>query len=222
LRHHVNALGLAALAALAAPARAGTPAPGFSDSLVVGGLQAPTASAFLPNGMLLITEKGGSLKLFDGSSATTLVTVPVCTTSEMGLLGVAVDPSFSSNGFIYLYRTKAGAGGCATPTDRFNQVVRVTLSGGAVNPASLTELLSGIRTDNGNHDGGVLRIGPGSATTSAAPARRRIRMPRTLGRSMARFCASTSTARRLPTTPSSVWPTRAARSGPSGSATRSA
>ena len=81
--------------------------------------------------MLLITEKGGNLKLFDGSSTTTLVTVPVCTASEMGLLGVAIDPNFSSNGFIYLYRTKAGAGGCGTSTGRFNQVVRVTLSGGS-------------------------------------------------------------------------------------------
>ncbi len=160
MRQHVNALVLAALVTLATTAHAGTPATGFTDSLVVGSLQAPTAIAFLPNGNLLITEKVGNLKLFDGSTTTTLVTIPVCTASEMGLLGVAIDPGFSSNGFIYLYRTKAGAGGCGTSTGRFNQVVRVTMSGGTVNLASLTELLSGIRTDNGNHDGGVLRIGP--------------------------------------------------------------
>src|SRR5262249_62001750 len=89
------------LLALATPAHAGTPAAGFSDSLVVGGLSAPTAIAFLPDGKLLMTEKGGNLKLFDGSSTTTLVTIPVCTASGMGLLGVAIGPSCSSNGVIY-------------------------------------------------------------------------------------------------------------------------
>ena len=34
------------------------------------------------------------------------------------------------------------------------------MSGNTVVAGSLTELLTGIRTDGGNHDGGVLRIGP--------------------------------------------------------------
>ncbi len=175
---------------LIARAWAGIPEPGFTDSLVVGGLNSPTAIAFLPDGRLLITEKAGALKLFDGSATTTLVTIPVCSGSEMGLLGIAVDPNFSTNGFIYLYRTKAGAGGCGTSSGRFNEVVRVTMSGGSVNLASLTVLLSGIATDNGNHDGGVLRIGPdgklwvgvgdtGLGDNMAGPARRRTRTRRT-------------------------------------------
>ncbi|HLK11338.1 MAG TPA: PQQ-dependent sugar dehydrogenase [Candidatus Binatia bacterium] len=148
-------------------ARAGTPAPGFTDTPYVTGLSNPTAIAFLPDGRLLVAEKGGfggaadaALKLFAAGSTTTLVTIPVCTDAEMGLLGIAIDPAFAANGFVYLYRSAAGAGGCGTPTGRFNQVVRVTMAGGSVDPASLTVLLDGIRTDNGNHDGGVLRIGP--------------------------------------------------------------
>ncbi len=151
---------------LAVAARAGTALPGWMDAAYVTGLAAPTAIAFLPDGRLLITEKGGfggaanaALKLFDGTSTTTLVTLPVCTDSEMGLLGVAVDPAFATDGFIYLYRSAPGTGGCGTATGRFNQVVRVTMAGGTVNPSSLTVLLDGIRTDDGNHDGGVLRIG---------------------------------------------------------------
>ena len=34
------------------------------------------------------------------------------------------------------------------------------MSGDTVVPGSLTERLTGIRTDGGNHDGGTLRIGP--------------------------------------------------------------
>jgi len=79
----------------------------------------------------------------------------------MGLLGIALDPAFGTNGFIYLYRTKPGPGGCGTNVGRFSQVVRVTFGpGNTVGIGSLVELLDGIRTDNGNHDGGVLRIGP--------------------------------------------------------------
>ncbi|MEW6269823.1 MAG: PQQ-dependent sugar dehydrogenase [Thermodesulfobacteriota bacterium] len=154
-------LTLASLVLLAsATAHAGTPAPGFTDTPVATGLTAPTAVAFLPDGRLLVTEKGGALKLVDGGVASTLVTIPVCTGSEMGLLGIALDPDFASNGFVYLYRTKPAAGGCGSATGRFNQVVRVTMAGDAIDIGSLAELLTGIRTDFGNHDGGALRIGP--------------------------------------------------------------
>ncbi len=149
---------------LAAPTigHAGTPAPGFDDTLFMGSLSQPTAVAFLPDGRMLITEKGGDLVLTDGVTTTTLISIGVCAGSEMGLLGVAVDPSFGTNGFIYLYRND-DSGGCASATNRFSQVVRVTMGpGDTVNPLSLTVLLTGIRTDNGNHDGGVLRIGPDS------------------------------------------------------------
>lgn len=152
-------LALAVLT-LAASARAQVPAAGFVDTTFQGGLDTPTAIAFLPDGRLLVTEKGGALELSDGASATTLVTLGVCSDVEMGLLGVAVDPSFTSNGFIYLYRTD-DSNGCGSATGRFNQVVRVTMGpGDTVDPMSLVVLLTGIQTDNGNHDGGVVRVGP--------------------------------------------------------------
>jgi glucose/arabinose dehydrogenase len=159
---------------LAPAAHAGTPAvAGFSDTRVASGFNSPTAIAFLPGGRILVTEKGSggttlagsaALKLISAGAVTTLTTIPVCTGSEMGLLGIAVDPNFASNGFVYLYRTAPDAGNsCADSTGRFNQVMRVTMSGNTVVPGSLTQLQPGVlqmRTDNGNHDGGGLRIGP--------------------------------------------------------------
>jgi len=148
-----------ALLAVTPAAQAGTPPSGYSDNVVASGLSSPTAIAFLPDGRMLVTEKDGALKLVSGGTASTLVTVPVCTASEMGLLGVAVDPSFTgSSGSIYLYRSFGPD--CTTSTNRFNQVVRVTMTNGSVNISSLSVLLTGIRTDGGNHDGGGLRIGP--------------------------------------------------------------
>jgi glucose/arabinose dehydrogenase len=160
---HAIRYTLAALAVgltLALPPAVAAPPAAFSEQVVASGLSSPTAIAFLPDGRLLVTEKGGALKLVQGGSVTTLTTIPVCTGSEMGLLGVAPHPSFQSNGLVFLYRTKPAPGGCASATGRFNQVVTVQMSGNTVVPGSLTELLTGIRTDNGNHDGGTLRIGP--------------------------------------------------------------
>ena len=144
---------------LAGTAHAGTPISGFTDTQVVGSLSTPTAIAFLPDGRLLVAEKGGALKLVTSGVASTLVNIPVCPGSEMGLLGIALDPAFASNGFIYLYRTNP-VNGCASATGRFNEVVRVTMVSDAINIGSLSVLLTGIRTDNGNHNGGVLRTGP--------------------------------------------------------------
>src|SRR5207249_11785981 len=60
----------------------------------------------------------------------------------------------------YLYRTK-NTGTCGSATGRFNEVVRITIGAAdTVNPASLVVLVTGAQTDNGNHDGGGLRIGP--------------------------------------------------------------
>jgi glucose/arabinose dehydrogenase len=136
---------------------AGTPTPEFGDTSYVAGLSEPTAIAFLPDGRLLITQKGGVVQLASGGVAAPIGTVPVCTGSEMGLLGVAVDPAFTANGRVYFYRTES-AGGCGSATNRFNEVVRATIAGNALGP--LDTLLTGIRTDGGNHDGGALRIGP--------------------------------------------------------------
>lgn len=155
----------------AAPTRAGTPAPGFTDTLFAGGFSTPVGIAFLPDGRLIAIEKGGfsgaanaAVKVFDpiGSTTTPLGTIPVCAGGEMGLLGVAIDPNFAVNGFIYLYRTESAPTGtaadCSSATGRSNEVVRVTMSGSSI--GSLTVLLTGIRTDNTNHNGGALRYNP--------------------------------------------------------------
>ncbi|MCY1032737.1 PQQ-dependent sugar dehydrogenase [Corallococcus sp. BB11-1] len=82
---------------------------GFSSELVVAGLHYPTTFAPLPDGRLLIAEKDGVVRLFkDGL----LQPVPfidirgrVNSHHDRGLLGLAVDPAFATNGFIYLLYT---------------------------------------------------------------------------------------------------------------------
>ncbi len=140
---------------LAVAARAGTPVPGWTDAAYVTGLAQPTAIAFLPDGRLVIAEKTGALKVFDGS-VTTLATFSVCTTGEEGLLGLAVDPAFEQNRYLYVYRTVSESGTCV------NQVAKAVLQGNGT-LGTPTVLLDGIATNpqgNGEHNGGGLRIGP--------------------------------------------------------------
>ena len=157
-----------AIALVAEAAHAVSTIPGFTATVQVSGLAQPTGAAFLPDGRLVVTEKGGTLRVWTAASGlreAPLLTLPVCTASEMGLLGVAVDPAFAVNGFLYLYVTQPPGGDPSrcdegTEAGRVSRVVRVTLAGEAIDPASLVVLLDGLRTDGGNHDGGALAIGP--------------------------------------------------------------
>ena len=88
----------------------------------------------------------------------------MCSNSERGLLGVAVDPAFASNNFIYLYYTfNKNAAGCPTSnaTSPVERISRFTLPGtNVVDPASKVVLLDGVLNFAGNHNGGQVRVGP--------------------------------------------------------------
>ncbi len=90
----------------ATPPPAGALPNGFTDTLVAT-VESPTALAFTPDGRLLITTQFGALRFVEnGALSPTAVTdlgPQLCTANEMGLLGVAVDPAFAANGFVYLY-----------------------------------------------------------------------------------------------------------------------
>jgi glucose/arabinose dehydrogenase len=162
VRARLTAIGSVLAVALASStgAIASVVPPGFTESTVVTGLNQPTAIAFLPDGRMLVAEKEGALKSVHGAEVSTLTTLSVCTDKSMGLLGLAVDPEFKANGFVYAYRTRPPpSGDCSTAQGRVNEVVRITLSGGTVVPGSAHAIFSGIRTDNGQHNGGTLRIG---------------------------------------------------------------
>jgi aldose sugar dehydrogenase len=72
-------------------------------------LDNPWAMAYLPDGLLLITEKPGNLRIFaDGKLSEPLSGVPKVEYHDQGgLLDVAVDPNFADNGLVYLSYTEA-------------------------------------------------------------------------------------------------------------------
>ena len=81
----------------------------------LGQFNAPFALAFLPDGGLLVTEKGGTLKLraADGAVATVGGVPAVEAGGQGGLLDVAVAPDFATSRMVYLSYAEPGAGGPA-------------------------------------------------------------------------------------------------------------
>ena len=71
----------------------------------------PTDFRFLPRvnpddpnepDRILIAEKGGAIKVYNGSEVQTLTTLPVETHWARGINGIEVDPDFNENGYIYV------------------------------------------------------------------------------------------------------------------------
>lgn len=125
-------------------------------SMVVSGFALPTAAEFLPDGRLLIIEKGGDFKLWDGNMLENVGHVDVETVSEQGLIGLAIDPMFAQTGRVYFYYSKAG-----TPGGNRHRVAYAVMDPGTgqIDVDNRTDILDGL-IGVVNHDGGGLQFGP--------------------------------------------------------------
>ena len=164
-RHRVAALAATVLAAAlttvaapAAPVAAATVPAGFTDRQVRV-FNTPTTVEWLPNGRIVVLEKRGQMFVgAPGGEFTERLALDVCTDSEMGLLGVAPDPAFLSNGYLYVYYSRPLPG--APGTECVNRLSRFTMPGdGPVTPGSEVVLLDNISARGGNHDGGSVEFG---------------------------------------------------------------
>ena len=151
--------------ALTTPAQASVVPNGFEDQLVAK-VNGPTALTFTPDGRILVTSHFGTLHVIQNG---TLVATPaldisakICDDKERGLLGVAVDPAFASNHFIYLYYTFKKFGSC--PYDAtgvpVNRVSRFTLpNSNVIDPSTETVLIDNVPNEDGIHNAGDLAFG---------------------------------------------------------------
>jgi glucose/arabinose dehydrogenase len=149
----------------ATPTPTPTPSPRLGPAvvenvqLIASGLEVPWAVALAPDGRLFVTERPGRVRIVrlgagGGLQAEPWATVPARANpdAERGLLGIALDPEFTRNGFVYLYYSYAGAGGVT-----LNRLVRLHDTSGV--GADETILLDNI-PGSSNHDGGRIAFGP--------------------------------------------------------------
>ena len=128
---------------------------------VASGLSQPLYVTAAPGdtSRLFIVEKTGTIKILDLNTGTVLatpfLTVPVDTASERGLLGLAFDPDYATNGAFYVYATSSRARRttkCGATTCRAIPIVAA--GGPRPHPRSSAP------STNGNHKAGWLGFGP--------------------------------------------------------------
>ncbi len=144
--------------ALSLAARTGVPAAtlpaGFTETSV-SGLTLATAMAVAPDGRVFVCEQGGTLRVIKNGVLlpTPFVTLTVDLTGERGLLGVAFDPNFVTNHYVYVYYTVPG-------TPSHNRTSRLTANGDVAVPGSELILLELNNLSAAtNHNGGALHFG---------------------------------------------------------------
>ncbi|MCA8949263.1 MAG: PQQ-dependent sugar dehydrogenase [Planctomycetes bacterium] len=114
-RRAAFAIALFGLAALAGPTcvlgAQALPAGFTYETLVDGPLASATAMAFAPDGRLFLTEREtGNIRVFENGQLRAAPWATVAVTnhgswSEAGLLGIAVDPDFLNNHYLYVFHT---------------------------------------------------------------------------------------------------------------------
>ena len=125
----------------------------FRVETVLTGLEIPWSMNFAPDGRLFITERPGRVRIvtLGGSSELALTLDDVYALGEAGLLGLALDPDFAQNRFVYLYYSAPVRSGAVNRIVRYREV-NSRLGERVV-------LLDNIPAAQ-NHDGGRLRFGP--------------------------------------------------------------
>lgn len=144
-------------AGLSAPVTFALPA-GFHETVAFSGLSQPTAMAFAPDGRLFILEKCGRIRLSLKGKLQTAPWASIRTdcSGERGLLGIALDPNFIQNRYLYVHYTVP-----ASPP--FNRVARLTADPANQNVAqtgSFKPLMDLNRLSATNHNGGEIQFGP--------------------------------------------------------------
>ncbi len=155
---------------------------GFEVETLSGGLTLPTAITFAPDGRIFIAEKGGAVRIWKNGAvlATPLIQLTdVNTYGDRGLIGIAIDPNFSTNGHLFLLYTYENTPGTNFAGPKTGRLVRVKVIGDVADESSKTVILGTIGgtlatpscesyavtadcipSDSPSHSVGGLRFGP--------------------------------------------------------------
>jgi len=122
--------------------------------VVASQLQVPWAIDFADDGRIFFTERVGRVRVIDDGK---LIDEPVFSieaakVSEAGMLGLALDPAFNKNEYIYVYYTYVAENG-----NLWNRASKLVKSGS--NAYSEQVLIDKIPAA-GIHDGGRMKFGP--------------------------------------------------------------
>ncbi len=126
---------------------------GFTKTQLAHGLKNPTVIDFAPNGDIYIGEQSGVILIYRGGVvlSTPVITLNTDGSGEKGLLGLALDPNFANNGYMYV---------SYTTLDEHAQLSRFTVVNDIASLGSEKVYLKGNQLQNPHHSANDLRIGP--------------------------------------------------------------
>lgn len=110
------------LAAFAAPKVIGAPPQYFQSTQIIGtGLDGPSGFDMAPDGRIFILERTGTVKIYKNGTLLPdpFVVLPSVASGDRGLIGLAFDPDFTANKYVYFYYTGL---------DLLNRLVRFSAS----------------------------------------------------------------------------------------------
>jgi len=125
---------------------------GFVSDVVVGGLENPTDFAFAPDGRIFVAQRflesaptTGTVRVIKNGALlpAPFITLTVNSRGERGIVGLALDPNFAANNYVYIYYTLE-----LNPLDpdgrKASQLIRVTANGDVAQPGSEVVLLGSV------------------------------------------------------------------------------
>lgn len=129
---------------------------GFAQSRIAGPLKLQTGVALAPDGRIFVAEQSGNVRIIKNNTllTTPFVTIPVDSRGERGLVGIAVDPDFMTNKYIYVYYT-SNVAPIRNRISRFTATTDVTTFASETVILNLETLSSALI-----HNGGALHFGP--------------------------------------------------------------
>ena len=126
----------------------------FQTSPIIStGLNSPTGLQFSPDGRLFILERAGKVKIYKNGQLLPNIFVDLNSVSsgDRGLIGIAFDPDYSANHYVYFYFTSS--------IDNHNRIVRYDASSDVSSGAGTTIYTTNYNSD-GLHVGGGMAFGP--------------------------------------------------------------
>ena len=141
---------------LSSPAGAVMFDPNFTETTWATAPSGATGMAWAPDGSgrLFVTIKTGPVRIVRMGTPPTLLPIPfatispVFTNSECGVIGIAFDPDFRENGYVYFF---------VTVSSSEQQIIRYTAVGDV--GTNKTVIMPGLPTGGVNHDGGGIGFG---------------------------------------------------------------
>ena len=127
---------------------------GFVETVIADSINSPVSFGVAPDGLILVCEQGGRLRAIrrDSLRSRPFVTLPVVVGAEEGLVGVAFDPGFARNRWVYVCYTAAAP-------SRHNRIERFTAAGDTARAGSGLAIFEFDDNLDQVHVGGALRFG---------------------------------------------------------------